>query len=71
MQHDWFMYHLRSTYKNRLDFPFKTQTHSGWREGGGGGAFQTSQWHTSHALVSQYLQLNEIDDEGIRVNPKS
>ena len=22
MQHDWFMYHLRSTYKNRLDFPF-------------------------------------------------
>ena len=23
MQHDWFMYHLRSTYKNRLDFPFK------------------------------------------------
>ena len=25
MQHDWFMYHLRSTYKNRLDFPFKQQ----------------------------------------------
>ena len=25
MQHDWFMYHLRSTYKNRLDFPFKVQ----------------------------------------------
>ena len=25
MQHDWFMYHLRSTYKNRLDFPFKCQ----------------------------------------------
>ena len=23
MQLDWFMYHLRSTYKNRLDFPFK------------------------------------------------
>ena len=23
MQHDWFMYHLRSTYKNRPDFPFK------------------------------------------------
>ena len=23
MQYDWFMYHLRSTYKNRLDFPFK------------------------------------------------
>ena len=26
MPHDWFMYHLRSTYmtyKNRLDFPFK------------------------------------------------
>ena len=22
MQHDWFMYHLRSTYKNRLDFLF-------------------------------------------------
>ena len=22
MLHDWFMYHLRSTYKNRLDFPF-------------------------------------------------
>ena len=22
MQHDWFMFHLRSTYKNRLDFPF-------------------------------------------------
>ena len=25
MQHDWFMYHLRSTYKNRLDFPFKNK----------------------------------------------
>ena len=24
MQHDWFMYHLRSTYKNRPDFPFKS-----------------------------------------------
>ena len=23
MQHDWFMYHLRSTYENCLDFPFK------------------------------------------------
>ena len=22
MQHDWFMYHLRSIYKNRPDFPF-------------------------------------------------
>ena len=22
MQHDWYMYHLRSTYKNRLDSPF-------------------------------------------------
>ena len=22
MQDDWFMYHLRSTYKNRPDFPF-------------------------------------------------
>ena len=22
MQHDWFMYHLRSTYTNRPDFPF-------------------------------------------------
>ena len=26
MQHDWFMYHLRSTYKNRLEFPFKFYT---------------------------------------------
>ena len=23
MQCDWFMYHLRSNYKNRLEFPFK------------------------------------------------
>ena len=23
MQRDWFMYHLRSTYKNRLEYPFK------------------------------------------------
>ena len=22
MQHDWFMYHLRSKYKNRLEFSF-------------------------------------------------
>ena len=22
MQHDWFMYHLRSSYKNRLEYPF-------------------------------------------------
>ena len=22
MQCDWFMYHLRSTYKNRLEYPF-------------------------------------------------
>ena len=28
MQHDWFMYHLRSTYKNRLDFPFKDQRYN-------------------------------------------
>ena len=26
MQHDWFMYHLRSTYKNRPDFPFNWAT---------------------------------------------
>ena len=26
MQHDWFMYRLRSTYKNRPDFPFKVST---------------------------------------------
>ena len=26
MQHDWFMYHLKSTYKNRLDFPFKANS---------------------------------------------
>ena len=25
MQHDWFMYHLRSIYKNHPDFPFKVQ----------------------------------------------
>ena len=24
MQRDWFMYHLRSTYKNRLEYPFKS-----------------------------------------------
>ena len=31
MQHDWFMYYLRSTYKNRLDFPFKQiLTYSVW-----------------------------------------
>ena len=24
MQHDWFMYHLRSIYTNRLEFPFKS-----------------------------------------------
>ena len=26
MQHDWFMYHPRSNFKNRLDFPFKIKT---------------------------------------------
>ena len=30
MQHDWFMYHLRSTYKNRLDFPFKTNLYTSY-----------------------------------------
>ena len=30
MQHDWFMYHLRSAYKNRLDFPFKDPGSSQW-----------------------------------------
>ena len=26
MQRDWFMYHRRSTYKNRLEYPFKKYT---------------------------------------------
>ena len=28
MQRDWFMYHLRPNYKNRLEFPFKLFHHS-------------------------------------------
>ena len=31
MQHDWFMYHLRSTYKNRPDFPFKDIGKHNWK----------------------------------------
>ena len=25
MERDWFMYHLRSNFKNRLEFPFKLE----------------------------------------------
>ena len=28
MQRDWFMYHLRSTYKNRLEYPFNDSTNT-------------------------------------------
>ena len=33
MQRDWFMYHLRSNYKNRLEFPFKSFISESWEKG--------------------------------------
>ena len=36
MQRDWFMYHLRSTYKNHLEYPKGGGTYFHWGGGGGG-----------------------------------
>ena len=60
MQHDWFMYHLRSTYKNRLEFPFNHHhsyiMYSYFLHGGGGGYFFIR--YTEERALQMGLVLN-------------
>ena len=60
MQYDWFMYHLRSTYKDRLDFPFKVgrynsqQSYAMWPRGRLNRSESSSDDEWTHSMMVNY-----------------
>ena len=57
MQRDWFMYHLRSNYKNRLEFPFKFRLHHP--------KFSSVQPHPSAAPKDSHLYSHDTTNDSV------